>query len=371
VLDVTRLRVLVAVARHGSVTAAARALRYAQPSVSHHLARLEAETGSRLTQRVGRGIRLTDAGRLLAERAEEILGRLDAAETELAAHTGLRAGRVRLAAFPSALGTFVPTAAAAFHAAHPDVELRLTEAEPPDAARMLRSGDVDVAILFTHPEPTHQPTHAAADEAADQTADEAAHEAAQPAATTRRDSDADLRRTHLLDEPLYLVAPAELVGDELADHASGRWIAGCERCRAHLVRTCRSAGFEPDIAFTTDDYVAVQALVAAGLGVTTLPALALAAQRHHGVRAVTLPGQHRAVTAAVTGEPPDPPATRTLVRHLVDAAAGALAEGVPPEDVPAEDVPPEGVKVGEGVRLAGVPGRGGVGRRPRRGSGRR
>src|SRR3954467_9276940 len=124
-LDVNRLRVLVAVARHGSVTAAARALRYAQPSVSHHLARLEAETGSRLVQRAGRGIRLTDAGgvlggpaggmpgragggglvqragrgirltdagRLLADRAEEILGRLDAAEAELAAHEGLRSG---------------------------------------------------------------------------------------------------------------------------------------------------------------------------------------------------------------------------------------------------------------------------------------
>ena len=92
-LDVTRLRVLVAVARYGSVTAAARALNYAQPSVSHHLARLEAETGTKLIQRAGRGIRLTDAGRLLAERAAEVIGRLDAAENELAAYTGLRAGR--------------------------------------------------------------------------------------------------------------------------------------------------------------------------------------------------------------------------------------------------------------------------------------
>src|SRR5690349_14259841 len=94
-LDVTRLRVLVAVARCGSVTAAARALNYAQPSVSHHLARLEAETGTKLIQRAGRGIRLTDAGRLLAERAAEVIGRLDAAENELAAYTGLRAGRPR------------------------------------------------------------------------------------------------------------------------------------------------------------------------------------------------------------------------------------------------------------------------------------
>src|SRR5213080_2603539 len=117
-LDITRLRVIDAVARHGSVTSAARELHYAQPSVSHHLARLEAETGAQLTQRVGRGLRLTPAGRQLAERGEEILGRLDAAEAELAEHTGLRAGRVRLAAFPSALGSFVPLAAASFAAAH-------------------------------------------------------------------------------------------------------------------------------------------------------------------------------------------------------------------------------------------------------------
>ncbi len=149
-LDVTRLRVLVAVARHGSVTAAAHALNYAQPSVSHHLARLEAETGTKLVQRAGRGIRLTDAGRLLAERAVEVIGRLDAAENELAVFAGLRAGRLRLAAFPSALSTIVPAAAAILHERHPSVDLRLTEAEPPEAVRMLRAGYVDVALVFRH-----------------------------------------------------------------------------------------------------------------------------------------------------------------------------------------------------------------------------
>lgn len=274
-LDVTRLRVLASVARHGSVTAAAQALGYAQPSISHHLSRLEAETGSRLVQRVGRGIRLTDAGRTLAERAEEILGRLDAAEAELAAHTGLRAGRVRLAAFPSALGTFVPVAAASFTAAHPDVQLHFTEAEPADAARLLRSGEVDVALLFDHPDA--------------------------PA-----DRDDGLRRIRLLTEPIHLVTPADLSGDTLADHAARRWIAGCERCRIHLMRACAAAGFTPDIGFTTDDYVAVQALVAAGLGVTTLPGLALAAHRNAAVRVVPLLDHERVVGAAVHGAAPDP-----------------------------------------------------------------
>src|SRR6202050_3517840 len=147
-LDVTRLRVLVAVARYGSVTAAAKALNYAQPSVSHHLARLEAETGVKLIQRAGRGIRLTDAGRLLAERGAEVIGRLDAAGSELAALPRMRAGRLRLAAFPSALGTIVPAAAALLREHQPSVDLRLTEAEPPEALRMLRAGYVDVALVF-------------------------------------------------------------------------------------------------------------------------------------------------------------------------------------------------------------------------------
>src|SRR5262245_43545587 len=173
-LDATRLRVLVAVAHTGSVTVAARDLHYSQPSVSHHLARLEAETGAKLVQRVGRGIRLTEAGRLLAERAAEILGRLDAAEAELAAHVGLRQGRVRLAAFPSALGTFVPPAATRLAERHPGLELNLVEAEPPEAVRMLRAGYVDVAVYFTY------------EDGAD-------------------DDDDGIRVTELLNEPSYLV----------------------------------------------------------------------------------------------------------------------------------------------------------------------
>src|SRR5205807_9032742 len=87
-LDVNRLRVIDAVARNGSVTAAAKELHYSQPSVTHHLARLEAETGAQLLQRVGQGIRLTPAGQLLADRAAEIIGRINAAGAELSAHVG-------------------------------------------------------------------------------------------------------------------------------------------------------------------------------------------------------------------------------------------------------------------------------------------
>jgi DNA-binding transcriptional LysR family regulator len=300
-LDVTRLRVLVAVARYGSVTAAAQALNYAQPSISHHIARLEAETGARLLQRAGRGVRLTDAGRLLAERAEEIIGRLDAAENELAAHVGLRQGRVRLASFPSALGTIVPAAAARLEAESPGMDLMLAEAEPPEALRMLRAGYVDVALVFRHYQQDADPEPPGPDEEG-------------------------ARGRLLLDEPVHLVTPAGEGGQDtppdLATYAKYRWIAGCERCRGYLIRQCGLAGFTPKIAFTTDDYVAVQALVAAGLGVTTLPGLCLRAARHPGICAVPLPGARRHVFAMTYGEPPDPPATARLIDVLARAVSG-------------------------------------------------
>jgi DNA-binding transcriptional LysR family regulator len=279
VLDVLRLRVLVAVAREGSVTAAAEALHYAQPSVSHHLAKLEAEVGVPLIQRAGRGIRLTDAGRLLARRAEEILGQVDTARAELAAHAGLQTGRVRLAAFPSALATLVPAAAARFAAAHPDVDLVLTEAEPPEALSAIHNGDIDVAMIFEHDQPV-----------------------------SRDDRNSSL--TPLLIEPIYMVTPVGRhwpgIRSDLATYADERWITGCERCRSHLVVSCERAGFTAAIQFETDDYVAVQALVAAGLGVSTLPGLALIANRHPAVRIDRLPDDYRSVVIATYGRPPAP-----------------------------------------------------------------
>src|SRR3954462_10965254 len=143
-LDVNRLRVIDAVARHGSVTAAAKELHYSQPSVTHHLARLEAETGAQLLQRAGRGIRPPPAGEPVADRAAEIIGRIDAAGAELSAHVGLTAGRVRLAAFASANGSLVPAALAALATRHPGLQVSLTDTHPLDALELLRTGKVEV-----------------------------------------------------------------------------------------------------------------------------------------------------------------------------------------------------------------------------------
>ena len=325
-LDVTRLRVLAAVARHGSVTAAAKSLNYAQPSVSHHLARLEAETGTRLVERSGRGVRLTDAGRLLAGRAEEILGRLDAAEHELAAHIGQREERIRVAGFPSALATMVPAAAALLRAEHPGVELLLAEAEPQSALRMLRAGRVDVALVFAYLQQGKAgagPPGAAQHGTAGQHGTAAGH----------GEDEEGFRARLLLDEPVHLVTQAGVpplprtAGSRLASYAEHRWIAGCERCRAHLLWQCELAGFTPQIAFTTDDVLAAQALAAAGLGVALLPDLALRAARHPGIRAEPLAGARRQVLALTYGEPPGPLAAERLLDALAEAAEGKAGEG--------------------------------------------
>jgi DNA-binding transcriptional LysR family regulator len=289
-LDVTRLRVIDAVARHGSVTAAARELHYSQPSVSHHLARLETETGAQLLQRVGRGIRLTPAGQLLADRAAEILGRIEAAGAELSAHVGLTTGRVRLAGYSSAIGSLVPRAAAVLAGRHPGLEISLTDTHPPDALALLRTGQIDVAIIFRYDETEPEPP--------------------------------GIRLHHLLDDPLYLLSARR--GCELATLRDATWIAGCERCRGHLLSLCADEGFEPRIGYISDDMVVMQALVAAGLGVTTMPGLALRAHRAEGIVASELPGSQRHIYAATYGEPPDPPAVAALLAALAEAAVSAV-----------------------------------------------
>jgi DNA-binding transcriptional LysR family regulator len=281
-LNLVHLKVLAAVARHGSVTGAAKELHYSQPSVSHHLSRLEAATGVRLLQRIGRGVRLTPEGQLLAHRAAEIVGRVDAATNELSAQVGLRAGRVRLAANASALSTIVPTAVATLAREHPGIELSLIEQHPVEALRLLRHGEIDIALVFRH-------------------------------ADTQVE-DEEFRLVHIADDPIYLIS--QRPGDSLANHRHSAWIGGCERCQDELNAVCRHEGFTPRIASHSDDIVVVQALVAAGIGVTTLPGLALRAHRRPDIHATELTGFQRRIHAATYGDPPDPPAVAAVLDAL-------------------------------------------------------
>ncbi|MGH3366062.1 MAG: LysR family transcriptional regulator [Nocardioidaceae bacterium] len=286
-LNLTHLRVLAAVARHGSVTEAAKELHYSQPSVSHHLGRLEAATGAKLIQRVGRGIRLTPEGELLAQRASEIVRRTDAAAVELAAHVGLRAGRVRLAGFQTILSTLVPKAAAELSRSRPGIELNLVDVHPVEGLTMLRSGHVDVALIFRSPD-------------------------------TPLEGEG-FRLTHLLEDPLYLLSHQP--NQRLEDHRDSAWVGGCERCRATLITACERAGFSPRIAYSSDDMVVIQSLVASGMGVATLPGLALQAHRAPGIHATELADNARQVYAVTYGDPPDPPATAALIEILRTVAS--------------------------------------------------
>lgn len=281
-LNLVHLKVLAAVARSGSVTEAAKQLHYSQPSVSHHLSRLEAATGVKLVQRIGRGIRLTPEGQLLANRAAEIVGRVDAATNELAAQVGLQAGHVRLAANASALSTIVPKAAAALAQAHPGLQLNLYERHPVESLQMLRHGDIDVALVFQHADAPVE--------------------------------DDGFRFLHLRDDPIFLISLRP--DDSLANHRHSAWIGGCARCQAELNAVCRREGFTPRIASHSDDQVVVQALVAAGIGVTTVPGLALQAHRRPDIHATELIGCHRQIHAATYGDPPDPPAVAAVLTAL-------------------------------------------------------
>jgi DNA-binding transcriptional LysR family regulator len=323
-LDATRLRVLVAVARYGSVTAAAHALNYAQPSISHHIARLEAETGAKLMERAGRGVKLTDAGQLLARRAEEILGRLDAAEAELAMHVGLRQDRVRVAAFGSALAALAPTAAAMMGDEYPGSGIHLVQAEPADALHLLKASDVDVAIVYSYRRDGSEPP-ALLTEAAGRFGAE------YPAGRVLLDEPVHLITS--LDQPIGIqtdLVPLQSDGSSLADARSAllascrdqRWVATGEQCGDLLMDLCQGAGFTPRITMRTPDNTAAQSLVAAGLGVAILPDLALRAARHPGITATKLPGVRREVRAVTYSAFPDSAAATKFVAAL---AAGAPA----------------------------------------------
>lgn len=293
-LDAKRLRVLREVAKRGSFSAAADSLSYTQSAVSQQIAALEKETGAKLVDRNARGIRMTDAGEALVRHADAILTRMCDAEAELEAIAGLRGGRVRLASFSTAGSTFVPSAIAAFHERYPGVELRLVEADPPESVPLLKSGELDVAIVYD----------------------------------PYGEGDTELDRTPLLEDPMNVVLP---LGHRLADKAKVRlkdleaehWIQTSQNCPCCTIvnDACRRAGFEPQIAFETDDYLTIQGLVAAGVGVAMIPDLGLAASRPdivvrplmgeqvtRKIDAVALPGSRKQ------------PATNAMIEILTEAS---------------------------------------------------
>lgn len=297
-LDVRRMRVLREVAARGSFSAAAEALSFTQSAVSQQVAALERETGATLVERGARGIRLTEAGEALVRHTDAVLARLDDAEEELEAIAGLRGGRLRMAAFQSAGATLVPRAVATFHERHPDVDLSMIEGEPSEAIPLLKSGEIDIAFAFELP---------------------ARPEPRDPA----------LEYVTLVEDAFDVVLPGEHAlcrrrRLQLADLADESWItpSRCYECHDIVRRACLEAGFEPKVAFETDDNMAAQAFVATGVGVSLMPRLALE-PLHPAVvvRSLGAAAPLRLVQAARPAEGYRSPASEAMMQILEDVAA--------------------------------------------------
>jgi molybdate transport repressor ModE-like protein len=294
-LDVRRLLVLRAVAQHGSLAAAAQALGYTQPAVTHHIRRLEQEAGVRLVTRDGRGVQLTAAGRALVARAEAIAVELTAAEAELAAAVRNLAAHVRMAALPSANTSLIPRALAELRVRHPEITVFLVEAGPEESWSLLDRAECDLAVSFDHPDlPPWPPGRVVT--------------------------------VPLLDDPVLVILPAahplasvrELALDRLSDEP---WILS-NRCHREMLHACGRAGFTPNVALVTDDYnLAVPRLVASGLGVGLTTAFLSGEVRHAGVRLVPVAGLPPGRVIAVLPRHPRPaPAVTAALKALQTVA---------------------------------------------------
>lgn len=255
------VRVLCAVDAHGSFTAAAHELGLTQSAVSQHIATLERHLVVSLVDRSSRPAALTEAGHTLARQGRTLLARIEDAEHELGEVIGRQAGRLRLGSFPTALATFVPPALARFRDQRPGVRLTVIDDHLQALLPRLYDGELDIALGYDHPS------------LADLTG-------------------GDLDRVTLFDDPFRVVLPERhrlAAGQTPLDLLALRhetWVGGLPGSGwFRIVRdACRAAGFDPQVGFSSDDYRAVQAFAAAGLGVAVVPGLAVAAGQVAGTR---------------------------------------------------------------------------------------
>jgi DNA-binding transcriptional LysR family regulator len=307
-LDMRRLRVLHAVSAYGSVSAAASALGYSAPAVSQQLAALEREVGLPLTERAGRGIALTPAATVLVAHTDALLAQLNSAEAELAELRDQVAGRVTLAAFPSAAAALVAPAWAALGPAAPHIQLDLEVMEPEESLPAVRRGEIDIAVgheydIFPRP------------------------------------MDVLFERRDLVADPVWLAVPDS--GAEAAPGRPGRPRALADlgrqpflaprtgtACAEMIQRACARAGFAPRVVARASDFGVLLSLVAAGAGVTLVPALA-AGSLPPGVRLLPLaePVTRRIFTVSRRGGDRQP-AVRVVLDALLDAASRIPPRGI-------------------------------------------
>jgi DNA-binding transcriptional LysR family regulator len=296
-LSLERLRVLHAIDTYGSVSAAADVLSVTTSAVSQQMAKLERETGQALLARSGRGVRLTDAGRLLSGHAERILSLVELAHSDLEAHRGAAVGDLAAGAFPTAVRGLFPAALTALRRDHPQLRATVHELDPHDSLPRLTRGDIDLAVVLDwYNKPLPLP--------------------------------AGLAKTPLCDDIVDVALPAghRLAGrDEidLAELADDPWIAWPDGgfCHEWLLFTLRGKGIEPRVAHHAEEHATVLALVAAGLGVAVIPRLGRDPMPG-GVRLVRVRHTMRRHVYAVWRADADRrPAIRAAVEALSSAAA--------------------------------------------------
>jgi DNA-binding transcriptional LysR family regulator len=295
-LNLERLRTLDALARHGSVSAAAEGLHITTSAVSQQLSKLEREVGQQLLAKNGRGVRLTDAGRLLAEHAARILSQVELAQADLEAQRGQVVGELRLAAFPTALRGLFPAALTALRTEHPALRLTSRELEPEYGVAAVLRGDADLAVVLDwYNKPLPMPE--------------------------------GLAKAPILDDRVEIAMPEEHpLADrsevDLADFADDEWVAWPEGefCHEWLLYTLRTKGIEPRIAHRAEEHHTQLALVAAGLGVCVAPRLGRDPMPL-GVRAVPVRNRvHRYIYAVWRVDADRRPSIRAAVQALRTAA---------------------------------------------------
>lgn len=249
-IDVARARALHAVAAHGTVSAAAEALHVTPSALSQQLAKLEREIGQPLLAHRGRGVVLTDAGRLLVEHTEIILGCIARAETELQAQRGEVVGRMAIAAFATAARALLPAALRRLHEEHPGLRVASRESEPAEALELLTRGEIDLAVVdeWFDGEPT-VPDSLEVLHLCDDTTD-----LALPAGHPLADDRSPVALDACADEPWITWGPGQFGHD---------W----------LLRALRRHRSEPSIPYIANEHQTLLAFVAAGLGVALVPRL--------------------------------------------------------------------------------------------------
>jgi DNA-binding transcriptional LysR family regulator len=252
-LSTHHLRVFYAVAREGSLGAAALTLGCTQPTVSHHIAALETELGTNLVVRQSRGVALTDRGRVLLSYAERVLAELNEAERAVRNHADLREGMLRVGAFSTAAASFLPLFLARFRDKHPGVRITVVETDDPEATVAdVRTGQLDVGLLYRQPDDWARSL---------------------PGLTIRT----------LFNDPLHIALPAShplakrtsIALEELADESWMVARSDDDPLYRLFIRACQDAGFEPGITMRSDNYTVISGFVEAGLGIALIPQLGL------------------------------------------------------------------------------------------------